>query len=130
MKSPDQALYDYVFTQSTLKGYTTYDHLPMSSENAPYPFVIVDTVQTAPIATKTGYGAQLSIMVHVWASGDDRITASTMTSDLLQILGFCDFETSGYAFAPRNQQSQMMQDTSVPDTVLWHGVDTLVFDLK
>jgi hypothetical protein len=46
------------------------------------------------------------------------------------MLGFADFETNGYAFAPRNQQSQMMQDTSVPDTVLWHGVDTLVFDLK
>lgn len=130
MKSPDQALYDYVFTQASLKGYTTYDHLPMSSENASYPFVVVDTVQTVPIATKTGYGARLSIMVHVWASGEDRITASTMTDDLLQTLGFVDFKASGYAFAPRTQQDQMMQDTSVPDTVLWHGIDTLVFDLK
>lgn len=36
--TPDQLIYDYLFELSLNAGYTTYDHLPLESENAPYPF--------------------------------------------------------------------------------------------
>ena len=44
MKSPQQELYDYVGYQSELMGYDTYDHLPMESENADYPFVQIGDI--------------------------------------------------------------------------------------
>lgn len=44
MKSPQQELYDYVFLEALNKGYDTYDHLPMASENANYPFVTLENM--------------------------------------------------------------------------------------
>ena len=57
--TPDQLIYDYIFQLSLNSGYTTYDHLPLESENAPYPFVIIGAVQTLPVVTKNAVQGQI-----------------------------------------------------------------------
>ena len=130
MKSPQQELYDYVFLQSMKKGYDTYDHLPMASENVGYPFVTLENMNMAPITTKTSIGAEINLTVNVWGNQDQRLVIDTMASSLLMIAS-TGFKTADYRYRGRMTGSdyQIIQDTSVPDTVLNHAVVNLKFNL-
>ena len=129
--SPQQELYDQLYIESENLGYTTYDHLPMQSENAEYPFVIIGENQLIPLNLKTAVGAQLNQTIHVWGDETMRFTVAEMLNQLTQ-LGYRNIRTDHFRFVGRvgQQDSQIMQDTSVPNTVLNHGILTLVFSLK
>ena len=45
-KSPEQELFDAVYSAIQDKGYTVYDYLPQENEQVEYPFVVVGGVST------------------------------------------------------------------------------------
>lgn len=130
MKSPQQELYDYVFSQSMAKGYDTYDHLPIVSENAEYPFVTLENMNLVPLPTKTTIGAEINLTVNVWGDQEQRLTVDIIASSLLMIVS-SSFKTADYRYRGRMAGSdyQIIQDTSVPDTVLNHAIVNLQFNL-
>lgn len=130
MKSPQQELYDYVGYQSELMGYDTYDHLPMESENADYPFVQIGNINTVPIPNKSAISAELNLTVNVWGNQGERLVVDTMANSLLMVVSK-RFKTEHYRFRGMLSGSdvQMMQDTSVPDTVLNHAIVQMKFRL-
>ena len=100
MKSPQQELYDYVFLESLNKGYDTYDHLPMASENVNYPFVTLENMNLVPIPNKTSIGAEINLTVNVWGNQDQRLMVDTIASSLLMIASL-SFKTLDYRYRGR-----------------------------
>ena len=78
----DQLIFDYLFQLSLSSGYSTYDHLPLESENAPYPFVVIGSVQTLPVVTKNALQGQIVANVDVWGDGEGRFKVSQMMNDI------------------------------------------------
>lgn len=127
----DQLIFDYLFQLSLSSGYSTYDHLPLESENAPYPFVVIGSVQTLPVVTKNALQGQIVANVDVWGDGEGRFKVSQMMNDIF-VQASQPVELDGYSVRLKidDYDNQMMQDTSVPNTVLNHGMMTLVFNLN
>ena len=129
MYLPDQELFDYIYSASQEMGFDTYDHLPMQSENVEYPFVNIGDVQQLNIANKTAIGAELHITLNVWGNAESRFTVSE--SEKLSELANRVLITDHFCFVgrPSRTDKQILTDTSVPDTVLKHGIVALVFNL-
>ena len=130
--SPINELYDYIFDKCEEFGFDTYDHLPLKTENAQYPFVIVGEQQTTPTATKTGVGSSLYVTVHVWGSRRQRQQVDEIASKIETIAYNPAFRTEHYAFSgrPGFVDDQRMIDDSVANTILWHQILTLSFVLR
>lgn len=128
---PQQELYDQLYIESERLGYTTYDHLPMQTENAEYPFVVLGSNQMITANLKTAIGGQFHQVIDVWGAEEMRFQVTTML-DRLNRLGQGYLMTDHFRFVGRINQneSQIIQDTSVPNTVLNHGILTLVFSLQ
>lgn len=131
MYLPDQELFDYIYSASQEMGFDTYDHLPMQSENAEYPFVNIGDVQQLNIANKTAIGAELHITLNVWGNAESRFTVSQMSEKLAELANQV-LITDHFRFVgrPSRTDKQIITDTSVPDTVLKHGIVMLVFNLR
>lgn len=131
MYLPDQELFDYIYSASQEMGFDTYDHLPMQSENAAYPFVNIGDVQQLNIANKTAIGAELHITLNVWGNAESRFTVSQMSEKLSELANRV-LITDHFRFVgrPSRTDKQIITDTSVPDTVLKHGIVMLVFNLE
>ena len=127
---PDQELFDYIYSASQEMGFDTYDHLPMQSENVSYPFVNISDVQQLNIANKTAIGAELHITLNVWGNAESRFTVSEMSEKLSELANRV-LITDHFRFIgrPSRTDKQIITDTSVPDTVLKHGIVMLVFNL-
>ena len=127
---PDQELFDYIYNASQEMGFDTYDHLPMQSENASYPFVNIGSVQQLNIANKTAIGAELHITLNVWGNAESCFTVSQMSEKLAELANRV-LITDHFRFVgrPSRTDKQIITDTSVPDTVLKHGIVMLVFNL-
>lgn len=127
---PDQELFDYIYSASQEMGFDTYDHLPMQSENASYPFVNIGDVQQLNIANKTAVGAELHITLNVWGNAESRFVVSQMSEKLSELANRV-LITDHFRFVgrPSRTDKQIITDTSVPDTVLKHGIVMLVFNL-
>ncbi|WP_278914915.1 hypothetical protein [Ligilactobacillus agilis] len=127
----DQLIFDYLFQLSLNSGYSTYDHLPLETENAPYPFVVIGSVQTLPVVTKNALQGQIVANVDVWGDGEGRFKVSQMMNDIF-VQSSQPVELDGYSVRLKidDYDNQIMQDTSVPNTVLNHGMMTLVFNLN
>lgn len=130
MYLPDQELFDYIYSASQEMGFDTYDHLPMQSENASYPFVNIGDVQQLNIANKTAIGAELHITLNIWGDGESRFVVSQMSEQLAELANRV-LITDHFRFIgrPSRTDKQIITDTSVPDTVLKHGIVMLVFNL-
>lgn len=127
---PDQELFDYIYSASQEMGFDTYDHLPIQSENASYPFVNIGDVQQLNIANKTAIGAELHITLNIWGDGESRFVVSQMSEQLAELANRV-LITDHFRFIgrPSRTDKQIITDTSVPDTVLKHGIVMLVFNL-
>lgn len=127
----DQLIFDYLFQLSLNSGYSTYDHLPLESENAPYPFVVIGSVQILPVVTKSALQGQIIANVDVWGDGEGRFKVSQMMNDIF-VQSSQPVELDGYSVRLKidDYDNQIIQDTSVPNTVLNHGMMTLVFNLN
>lgn len=130
MYLPDQELFDCIYEHSEEMGFDTYDHLPLRTENASYPFVEVGDVQQINIANKTAIGAQLNITLNVWGSAEDRFVVSQISEQLSELANGV-LLTDHFRFVGRPSQTdkQILTDTSVENTVLKHGILTLIFNL-
>lgn len=130
MYLPDQELFDYIYSASQEMGFDTYDHLPIQSENASYPFVNIGDVQQLNIANKTAIGAELHITLNIWGDGESRFVVSQMSEQLAELANRV-LITDHFRFIgrPSRTDKQIITDTSVPDTVLKHGIVMLVFNL-
>lgn len=127
--SPQQELFDQLMIVSQSMGIDTYERLPM--KEVPYPFVVIGENQLIPVNLKTAIGGQISQTIHVWGDEEMRPTVSSIMNQLSQV-GYGELLTKHFRFVGRVGQtdSQIIQDTSVPNTVLNHGILTLVFNLK
>lgn len=127
---PDQELFDYIYSASQEMGFDTYDHLPIQSENASYPFVNIGDVQQLNIANKTAIGSELHITLNIWGDGESRFVVSQMSEQLAELANRV-LITDHFRFIgrPSRTDKQIITDTSVPDTVLKHGIVMLVFNL-
>ncbi|WP_288721290.1 hypothetical protein [uncultured Ligilactobacillus sp.] len=127
----DQLIFDYLFQLSLSSGYSTYDHLPLELENAPYPFVVIGSVQTLPVVTKNALQGQIVANVDVWGDGEGRFKVSQMMNDIF-VQASQPVELDGYSVRLKidDYDNQIMQDTSVQNAVLNHGMMTLVFNLN
>lgn len=124
--SPSQVLFDQLFIQSSEKlGYNTYDSLPR--DDVPYPFVVIGSVHNLFIAHTDGITGRCSIDVHAFGDEGSRVLVDKMISNLMSLVSFSG---DNYTFQSRLRESSsdIVSDTSVPNTKLWHGYGTLVVD--
>lgn len=130
MYLPDQELFDCIYERSEEMGFNTYDHLPLRTENASYPFVEVGDVQQINIANKTAIGAQLNITLNVWGGAEDRFVVSQISEQLSELAnGVLLTDHFRFVGRPSKTDKQILTDTSVENTVLKHGIIMLVFNL-
>lgn len=129
--TPDQLIYDYLFELSLNAGYTTYDHLPLESENSLYPFVVIGVVQTIPITTKDAVYGQITVNIDVWGNAESRFEISKIMNDIF-VQAMQPVRIQGYSIRLRIDRSdnQIIQDMSVPNTILNHGMLTLIFNIN
>lgn len=125
---PDEELYDKIFEVSQSLGYDTYDCLPKM--DVEYPFVQLTNTQKTTLNWKTAKGGLVSQTIHVWGTSEMRYQVAQMMEQLSR-LADGELITDHFRFIGRSNQSdyQIMNDTSVPDTTLKHGVLTLFFNL-
>lgn len=129
--NPAQEMYDQLIIDCQDMGLTVYDHLPMENEPAPYPFLVMGMTQLIPVAYKSALGGQVHQTIDVWGDSEGRPLVTQIINKLV-LLGSRTVKTKHFRFAARPglQDLQILTDTSVADTVLYHGVITLVFELS
>lgn len=127
---PEQELFDQLYVESDQLGFDTYNHLPLRTKNAKYPFVVIGDTQQIPINYRTAIGGTFTVTLHIWGDSESHYTVSNMMERLAS-LGEGVLTTDHFRFIGRfNQEDrQIITDTSVPDIVLKHGILTLVFNL-
>lgn len=120
--SPDQELYDrlYDYSQNELK-YDTYDALPRMDTS--YPFVEMAGTLNNSDDLKNAYFGRVSQTINFWGNQDMRFDISEMMDKFL----LNHIRTEHYVFTIDSKQKQMLPDSSVPNTILYHGILTLVF---
>lgn len=129
-KAPEQALFDELFKASTLFKYSTYDHLPLGTEKATYPFVNIGEVQFVPMVTVGSIQGSLSLTVHIWGDAKQRKRVSDMMNALF--LYAANLETVGdyrVQFRYNSSTTRLLDDTSVPNSILKHGMLELEYRL-
>lgn len=123
--SPEQELYDrlYIISQNEL-GYDTYDQLPRLDAN--YPFVELAETQNTSNDIKNSRQGQVTQTANFWGSEDMRYQLVEMMSKFL----FDRVRTDNYVYVLNHVEKRILPDSSVPNTRLFHGVLTLVFDYQ
>lgn len=106
-------------------GYDTFDSLP--TKQTSYPFIVLDSMEDSQVNLKTDIFGKTTITVHVWGSEEMRSEVTNATGKLLLTK---EIESPNYRFQTRYSKntSQIINDTSVANTKLIHGIATLVFD--
>ncbi|WP_301049766.1 hypothetical protein [Lactobacillus intestinalis] len=121
--NPELELFDrlYYYSQNEL-NYNTYDQLPRPEAN--YPFIELAETENNSIDTKNAYSGAITQTINVWGDQDMRFKiAQIMDKFILNRI------VSGhYIFNLTSYQKRILPDSSVPNTRLYHGVLTLVFD--
>lgn len=123
--SPEQELYDrlYIISQNEL-GYDTYDQLPRLDAN--YPFVELAETQNVSNDIKNSRQGQVTQTINFWGSEDMRYQLMKMMEKFL----FERVRTDSYVYVLDHVEKRILPDSSVPNTRLFHGVLTLVFNYQ
>lgn len=129
MKSPEQALFDTVFSTAQKAGYAVYDYLPQENESVSYPFVVVGNINSVGKSNKTAISEKIHIHIDVWGSRNERQVVSTMTDTLFKMLANRVQSKWGYVFNPVRMLNtkQYLQDTSIPNQTFNRGMLDLYF---
>lgn len=128
-KSPTQAAYDWAYKTATEKGYDTYTHLPMESENVPYPFVVCRSSVIAHSLTKSELGGTVTVTLDIW--GANAGEASSIADDLMHAAG-ATFDAYGYRFSGlqwHHTSDMEVDDTSVANSTLYHVTVSLILEI-
>jgi hypothetical protein len=122
MKQPDQQFFDKCYMLATKHVSESSVYIQKPLQDVPYPFIEMGAAILIPRATKTAILGSVSLTMHVWGNGDDRIEISDIINNLLMdIKGIRSTESLRW-LVPLNQCNiQLLQDTST-GTNLWHGV--------
>lgn len=120
--SPDMELFNYFYAKCDEK-YSTYDYLPMKSQNASYPFIVISGSQLVPDSTKYALNGDIAQTIDVWGMADDRVTVSNIVNDIYRQALICT-GTEHYRMSFNKQRSdiQVVTDTSVQNVVLLHAI--------
>lgn len=131
MISPSLELRDAIYKYCIQQGYSVYTHLPLKNENAPYPFVVVGERQTSNKPYKAMIGATIYQTLHIWGIERDIRRVDEIMCNLTR-LSFKTLRTTNYSFTGRSNliDSRILEDDSVEDTILEHGILTLSFSLQ
>ena len=123
--SPEQELYDrlYIISQNEL-GYDTYDQLPRL--DATYPFVELAETQNVSNDIKNSRQGQVTQTINFWGSENMRYQLAKMMEKFL----FYRVRTDSYVYVLDHVEKRILPDSSVPNTRLFHGVLTLVFNYQ
>ncbi|MDA5386955.1 phage capsid protein [Loigolactobacillus backii] len=126
IKTIDQDLFDTLFKISTVLGYDTFDVRPPSS--TAYPFVQIGDVHVTPRATKNVLVGSSFITIELFGDHTQRKLLSDMMGAIFMAAVNLR-QLQGYRVAANisASSSRMSKDTSVPNTILWHGVIDLEY---
>ncbi len=121
--NPELELFDrlYYYSQNEL-NYDTYDQLPRPE--ASYPFIELAETENNSIDTKNAYSESITQTINVWGDQDMRFKIAQMMEKFVLNRVVSDH----YIFNLTSYQKRILPDSSVPNTRLYHGVLTLVFD--
>lgn len=121
--NPELELFDrlYYYSQNEL-SYDTYDQLPRPEAN--YPFVELAETENNSIDTKNAYSGSITQTINVWGDQDMRFKIAQMMDKFV----LNRVVSRHYIFNLTSYQKRILPDSSVPNTRLYHGVLTLVFD--
>lgn len=120
--SPEMELFNYFYAECDEK-FDTYDYLPIESQNAPYPFVIIGNTQLVPDGTKSALNGDISQRIDVWNMANDRVTTNNIINEIYKTaLNLKGTEHYRFSFNKQRSETQMVTDTSVQSVVLLHGI--------
>ena len=121
--NPELELFDrlYYYSQNEL-NYDTYDQLPRLGAN--YPFIELAETENNSIDTKNAYSGSITQTINVWGDQDMRFKITQMMNKFVLNRVVSDH----YIFNLTSYQKRILPDSSVPNSRLYHGVLTLVFD--
>lgn len=126
-KSVDQQAFDAIYKVSDALGYSTYVELPDAKE--PYPFVVLGEVQIIPLATLSGMLGRVVATVDVWGTSDSRREVASMCQSLLVNSNYLAMQTIDASLDANASNFRILRDDST-ESVLWHGVLSLEFNLR
>lgn len=131
MKSPEQELYDSVYSLCMKLGYDVYDHLPLENEPVNYPFIVVGSMNTVTSglgANKTNFNNITKLIVDVWGDSEQRLDVSNIADEIYQNCMGKPI-AKNYQFYPVQKETtkQLMQDASVPNMIFNRAMLTLAF---
>lgn len=121
--NPELELFDrlYYYSQNEL-NYDTYDQLPRPE--ASYPFIELAETENNSIDIKNAYSGSIMQTINVWGDQDMRFLIGKMMNKLC----VNRINSDHYIFNLTSYQKRILPDSSVPNSRLYHGVLTLVFD--
>lgn len=126
IKSIDQDLFDTLFLLSQLLKYDTYDVRP--PESAVYPFVQIGDVQVVPRAAGDRLVGSLFTTIELFGGRTQRKLLSEMTEAIfMRSINLRRTTSYGIAANVKGCSKQMIKDTSVPNTTLWHSIIELEY---
>ena len=126
-KSVDQQAFDTIYKVSDALGYSTHVELPDAKE--PYPFVVLGEVQIIPLATLSGMLGRVVATIDVWGTSDSRREVASMCQSLLVNSNYLAMQTIDASLDANASNFRILRDDST-DSVLWHGVLSLEFNLR
>lgn len=119
-KSVDQCLYDLLFSASLDLKFDTYTFNPKQEVN--YPFVVIRDVMESDIMTKNSRVGSLTVDIHLYGDGSNRLLISSMMHNLIvKIRDIAGDSNVSFVFLPEKTQKSLIQDTST-ERNLWHGL--------
>lgn len=123
LKSPQQQIYDAVFSRSLSLDYDTYDYLP--AKDASLPFVYVGEQFDQDRATKSSLYGDVQQTIHIYGSHKQRRQVTTMINNLKTEIRRMK-RTDNFYLNVKGINSQILIDNSTSTTLL-HGIVEVEF---
>ena len=128
MKTAEQAIHDILWKSLTNRlSDKVYESRPMTDVG--YPFADFEDFGTNYMGTKSGALPNVSVVINIWDTEDNRKNVSNLCGILFQEAMIMS-EAYGFRVALKIDESstQITQDRTVTPPV-WRGMVTLVFDI-
>lgn len=119
-RSPDQAIYDALYSICLNLGYDAYDYLP--GKEAPYPFVFIGEIFEQSRNTKTKRIGDYQITLHIYHT-EPKYNRKAVT-DMREAIKREYYKLKrayGYQMIPKRHNGQIIIDTST-NIPLLHGI--------
>ena len=126
MVNPSNELYLALGNLCNELGFNTYRALP--DLEVAYPFVVINYYQVIKTNVKADIGETVSVDLDFWSTIKQQNDLREM---LNKVKAYNRIQTPHCTFKLRENQVnyQLREDTSIPNTKLWHGILTLPFYL-